>query len=163
MSSTHFTNLELRGVPIAAYVTDTGFFELHEVSGDGFKLLSAGGTLEAAKRAASAKLARRKVRVRVPFRTLRGGTAVATGYHATSGKVVTTNGEHQYPHTVVFPDDVPQDVLDRYAELHRQAHVIEQAQATIEREYTTTLGALVDAAISEATDGTEPADAEAAA
>jgi hypothetical protein len=160
--STHFTDLELRGVPIAAFVSDNGRFELHEVSGDGFKLLASGETLEAAKRTASAKLARRKVRVRVPFRTLRGGTAVATGYHATSGKVVTTNGEHQYPQTVVFPDDVPQDVLDRYAELHRQAHVTERAVRAIEREHTTTLRALVDAAISEATDGTEPATEAAA-
>jgi hypothetical protein len=132
---------------------------------------AAEGTLDEAKSRARTVLAKRKVKVEVPFRLRDGSYGVATGIHAGTGAVlarVIRRGREQAEQierrTDAFKPETPDEAFDKMTSLKEQQSALYSEQKALEDEWAIDrygLKGAVSDAISDATER-QAADDEAA-
>jgi hypothetical protein len=145
---------QIAGTDVEFHVGTHGRFTV-KTPGDNSVTLGDGDTIEQATGKARVTLAKRKVCVGVPFRTLDGEHGQATGLHAGTGRVLARlDGESvQMDHTSlgkVLRADTPSEKIDRYVALADTIRDAQAEQRTIQREYHFDLDAAVKSAVAAA-------------
>ena len=85
--------IAISGVEVEVWARMGGVYDAEwqiEKPGEDGERLGSGETLKQAKAQARTKLAKRKVKVEVPFRLLNGRRGIATGIHSGNGNVTVT-------------------------------------------------------------------------
>ncbi len=124
--------------------------------------LGSGETLEAAIEQARRAIAKRKVRVEVPFITLTGDKGVATGRHAANRDILVRIGEKAErldDYARALQPDTPAEELTKLTAAKATEKQAQREQRRIENEYKLELGRAVDAAIEAKIAEQEPAAA----
>lgn len=141
---------EVNGVELELHANVQGTFWLREPDGEE---MGRGDTLDQAVQQARTEINRRKVKVEVPFVTLKGERGIATGRHGGHGKVLArVNGKATTLDTyaAVLRGDTPPEVV---AEIKRHQQAMAAARAAefkLRQQWEIRLGHAVDKAIEEA-------------
>jgi hypothetical protein len=141
----------IAGTDVEVHVTGNGRFNVKRAD-DEHVLLGIDATMEDALAKARTTLAKRKVRVNVPFRTLDGEHGLATGLHGGTGRVMARlDGEACQMDNATLAKalraDTPQDVIDRYIELTNTVRAAQTEQRTIQRDHSLALEQAVKDAV----------------
>lgn len=119
------------------------------------EVIGRGETLDKAKAQARAALAKRRVKVEVPFVTKQGERGVAHGIHQRNRTVLVRMGAsgsaaELQGYSEQFRPDIPADVLERFLEAGRAAQLLEKERSAISKEWSLDLRKAVVCAIDEA-------------
>jgi hypothetical protein len=137
--------IEIAGIEVAVEATTGGTFLLKELGSEGIggrETLGSGDTLDQAKSRARTVLAKRKVKVEVPFKLKDGTEGVATGIHAGNGAVMAKVIRHGRERAEqierrqdAYKPETPQEVFDKVASLTEQSNALYDERKTLEAEW----------------------------
>lgn len=149
---------KISGVEVEIHATENGYWQVRLPGDDSYGGLGQADTLEKAKQQARTALAKKKVKVSVPFTiiwhsndTAEARRGTATGIHAKSYDVLVRYADGEADtigsYGTVFRDDVPQDVIDRYILLSTEMRKKQVEMRTIENQHKLDLKKAVREAI----------------
>lgn len=153
---THIANDQMSGVDVAINALSNGTWMI-TVPGDGNErgqAIGQGDTLEKAKAQARTWVAKRKVKVAVPFFSPTTGQAgIATGLHARTRSVLVRydDGETDQimPHTTVLGGDTPREKVEEMTAAQDEVRRLRGVARDIQEAHELKLGAAVERAIEE--------------
>jgi hypothetical protein len=148
--------IEIAGVLVRVDVNRSGRFYIVEAAAEDHQTLGLGDTLEEAKNNARREIAKRKVKVEVPFRTMKGERGVATGRRAGSRKIQAkftdeitgrTHSEQLDGYHDVLRSDTPDEAILQYKEYQQQRNEIYSKERALLDQWKLHLGQAVDEAV----------------
>jgi hypothetical protein len=161
--------IEIAGKQVEVHASAHSMGAAFEMIFDG-EVIGRGDTWEKARDKARAALAKKKVRVEVPFITRSGQHGVATGINSRTRKVtakVNTTGRSastqlEKYERVLSPQIVKDGKFEHLMELRQRERDLDREIHAIERQYEMRLGDVVEeaieAALSESEDSERPTD-----
>lgn len=144
----------IAGQEFEVHASIYGSWDISDIDG----VIGHGNDLDKAVSMAQATLTRRKVKISVPFITMKGKTGKLTGKHARTRKILVKIDDHtgtkQWDsYQRVFTNDIPAKTLAHYMKLSAQVNDLRAEMNTIENSYGRQVGPMVEDAIKQATEG----------
>lgn len=144
---TQIDQLTISNQDVDVYVSKNGTFSVYRSStSEDDTALGSARTLEDAIQKAKTTIAKRKVKVNIPFYTQNGKAGRITGRHGGNGKIlVRVNGESSQwsDYTKVIKPDAPIDSIERIKELLSQQNIIADKLSDLYRGTMISVGDLL--------------------